>query len=164
MPAARCFSTPGSATVLPLGATTTPPTNAADSSAVEGRTTPASVSTNCASSSECETLAQPIGFVGGTIDVVAEVCAAVDVSVTGVPVLSAVASASAFAADPARVANGAATRAAASARSTAADFATSEAVEGADTSAAHTASVAMTDSIAQSNNSGRFIGKSPVGL
>src|SRR6476646_7871078 len=112
IPAARCFSTPGSATVLPLGATTTPPTNAADRSAVVGRTTPASASTNCASSSECETLAHPIGLVGGTIDVVADGCAGVVVSVTAVPVLRAVANASAFALEPASVANGAATRAA----------------------------------------------------
>ena len=51
--------------VLPLGATTTPPTNAADRSAVVGRTTPASVSTNCAAE-RMRDIGPSIGFVAAT--------------------------------------------------------------------------------------------------
>src|SRR6476660_8812392 len=115
MPSARCCNTPGSVTVAPSLPVTVPPSSAVWRSAAVGLATPASVSANCASASECDTLPQPIGFVGGLIEVVVTTMApeaSVDVveSVAGVAVRSAVANASALSLDPASVANGAARR------------------------------------------------------
>src|SRR5512143_4009256 len=73
---------------------------------------PCCASANCASASECETLPQPIGFVGGVNVVVVVVAVpstvAEYVSVTGVPVRNAVARATALSCEPAIAANGAA--------------------------------------------------------
>src|SRR5260221_7802358 len=90
-----------------------PPSSAVCSCAPVGLVMPAWLSANCANASECETLPQPIGFVGGVIVIVVVVTvpsAAVDVyvSVAGDPVRNAVASATALSCEPANVSNGAA--------------------------------------------------------
>src|SRR4029453_5734051 len=112
MPSARCCSTPASVTVLPSAVVMSPPVSAACSCAPVGLVMPCLLSENGASASECETLPQPIGFVGGVnvvvVMVVTSSTVVVYVRVTGVPVRNAVASATAFSVEPAIVVNGAA--------------------------------------------------------
>src|SRR5262249_26080056 len=90
-----------------------PPFNAAWSCGPVGFEMPCCESANCASASECETLPQPIGFVGGVMMIVFVIVVPlgpvdVYVSVAGDPVRNAVARATAFSREPASVANGAA--------------------------------------------------------